>query len=493
MPRDQSTLPIVLSLDVGSSSVRCLAFDARGRALPGVTAQRTHAPHLTPDGGVELDPGQLVESALDCLGQVSARVAGQGRAIAGVGVCTFWHAFLGVDAGGRAITPVYMWNDMRAAGQVPWLRARLDARALHGRTGCVPHPSYLPARLLWLRESAPGLYARCHRFLSIGAYLEQHLFGDVRCGLSMASGTGLLDQTRGGWDAELLTLLELEPERLAPLEAAPRPRAGLRKVAADALPHLRDVPFLAAIGDGAASNLGSGACAPGTAAVMLGTSAAMRAFHVGALPPVPEGLWRYHLDGERHLVGGALSNGGNLMGWLGQTLRLPAPRTLARELAQLRPAGHGLDVLPFLFGERNPHYPLEATGMLRGLRGGTTPVQIYQACMEAVAYRLLAIWERLFPLVVPLAPAGAGFIASGGLLRAGGWPQLLADVLGQPVHLSRVGESSARGAALFALEGLGLLEAAHTLPPPLGKTFTPNPAHRDASQAAYARHLALEG
>ena len=106
--------------------------------------------------------------------------------------------------------------------------------------------------------------------------------------------------------------------------------------------------------------------------------------------------------------------------------------------------------------------------------------------MEAVAYRLLAIWERL----QSHRPGIGGFIA-GGLLRSPVWARLLADVLGQPLHISKVAETSSRGTALFALEALGLLPDGHLLPPPLGKTIAPGPARHAIYREAYAAHLEM--
>ena len=485
-PKAGRTSPLILILDVGSSSTRCLAFDSAGNPLRGVLAQRNHRPRLSPDGGVELDAPALLEECLDCLEAVAAQLRALGRESLGVGLCTYWHAFLGVDRRSRPVTPIYMWNDMRSANSAMTLRDQLDGRAYHARTGCVLHPSYLPARLHWLRQSDPRRYERCARFLSFGEYLELYLFGETRCGLSMASGTGLLDQTRGDWDAEMLDLLELPWDALAPLEKAPTARAGFTRRAASRLSALKSTPFFAAIGDGAASNLGLGATTEVYAALMIATGAAMRTFHSEGLPEAPEGLWRYQLDSRRALVGGALSNGSNLVRWLRGTLRLPARRTLETTLMDMPPTAHGLRVLPYLHGERNPDYPLDATGLIAGLRGSTTPLQIYQAGMEAVAYRLLAIWERL----QPHRPYMRGFIA-GGLLRSRVWARLLADVLGQPLHISKVAESSSRGTALFALEALGLLPDAHLLPPPLDMTIEPDPARHAVYQEAYAAHLEM--
>ena len=493
---------VVLALDVGTSSVRCLSFFPDGTQHHAIAFSRSHRPRMTPDGGSELDPEALLEDTLACLGEASQAALAQQRTILAVGVCTFWHALMACDGEGGPLTPLYLWNDMRASASAEVLRSQLDGTDVHRRTGCVLHPSYLPARLAWLRETRGEDFRRAAMFLSFGEFLEWRLFGKVRIGHSMASGTGLFDQTGLDWDGELMAHLELTPERLAPLQAGHLPLKGLQGDIVNRLPALAEVPFFPALGDGACSNLGSGATRPGQGALMIGTSAAMRIFH--ASPPrtgPPPGLWRYRLDARRALTGGALSNGGNVLFRLQDWLRVPEdPHQFDALLAGREPAGHGLVVLPFLFGERNPDYPLDATGAILGLRGAHEPLDIAQACLEAVAYRLAGIADLLDPIeggVVEWTepevtkqsePEVTEWIASGGLLELPNWMGVICDVLGKPLVVSTVQEASARGAALMALEGLGIVKDAHTLPAPLGERIEPDPARHAAYRRARQEH-----
>jgi gluconokinase len=474
---------VVLALDVGTSSTRCLAFDPAGRQIAGIGTTREYQARVTSDGGLELDADAVLEHGVACLaGAAEAVLRGGGRVLA-VGVCTFWHALLGLDDAGRPATPIYLWNDSRAAEQTLQLRGRLDETAVHRRTGCVLHPSYLPARLLWLKETDPQRYRRCKAFVSPGEYLERRLFGAERCGLSMASGTGLLNQHTLRWDEEILAAIGVAPERLSPLEPAHAPVCGVRGGEAR-LAALRDVPFFPPLGDGACSNVGSGATGETHAALTIGTSAALRVLFRQDAPLPPAGLWRYLLDGRRALIGGALSNGGNLYAWMRETLRLGPEADVEAWLAQAEPGAHGLTVLPFLAGERNPDFPLNATGAIAGLRAATTPREILQAGLEAVAFRLAAIAGRLRVA----QPGLRGFLASGGLLRSPAWLRMVTDVLGLPVTLSAVQEASARGAALMALEGIGRLPSALDADLEPGRTLTPHPRRQEAYARARERH-----
>jgi gluconokinase len=477
--------PFVLAIDVGTSSVRVSGFDRRGWHVPELAVSEKHAPHTTPDGGAEMDADDVLERVLRLLEALLARR--KPGAWAGVGISTFWHSILGVDDAGRAVTPLYTWADTRSAEAVAELRARVDEAAVHRRTGCPLHTSYVPAKLLWLSETDPERFRRAARWVSLGEYLFQRLFGEPFCSVSMASGTGLLDQTRMQWDQELLAALPIEAEQLSPIVPLDAPARGIRGEASDRLAALREVPWVPAVGDGAASNVGSGCISSERVALMVGTSGAMRALFEAETIFPPEGLWCYRVDRRRPMIGGALSNGGNLFAWMQETLRLPDGDALETQLAAMEPDAHGLTMLPFLAGERAVGWRADARAAIVGLSWTTQPIEILRAGMEAVALRFARILERLRPLL----PSEPNIIASGaGLLSSPAWMQMMADALGTPVVASEEPEASSRGAALLALEALGLLllnEAEFTF----GHTVVPDPAHHAHYQAAGVRQRRL--
>src|SRR5947209_71586 len=138
----------VLSLDVGTSSVRAALYDEHGRHPEGLSAEQEHEPERTHDGGVEMDAEALFQRTLGCI-ERALELGKERGPIAGVGVSTFWHSILGVGEDGRPVTPILMWADTRAVEEADALRSALDEAALHRRTGCLLHTSYVAPRLLW--------------------------------------------------------------------------------------------------------------------------------------------------------------------------------------------------------------------------------------------------------------------------------------------------------------------------------------------------------
>ncbi|MFN3650798.1 MAG: gluconokinase [Armatimonadota bacterium] len=484
----------VLSLDVGTSSIRAALYDERGEPVPGAAAGVSHAPAASPDGGVEMDAEALLQRSLGCVEQVLRLAGERARRIAGVGISTFWHSILGVRADGLPATPVLMWADTRSVAEVAELRSRLDERALHARTGALLHTSYPGPRLLWAAHHRPEWLRESARWMSPGEYFHARLFGAPACSISMASGTGFYHHQAGQWDETFLSELPVRAEQLSPIVDTGTPFVGLTPELAARLPQLSDVPWFPAAGDGACSNVGSGCVSPERVALMVGTSGAVRVMAEGPAPETPWGLWRYRWDARRYLQGGALSNGGSLFAWLRDTLKLPAAEELEAALSAGEPDGHGLTVLPFLAGERCPGWRGDARAAIVGLSWSTRPEEILRAGLEAVAYRFALIHELLAPVAAPEHQ----IVATGGaLLASPAWTQMVADALGREVAASRVEEASARGAALLALEGAGLIRDLRDLPAPLGRVFSPDPErharYREARERQAKLYQALVG
>ncbi|NCO43056.1 MAG: hypothetical protein AUJ96_20110 [Armatimonadetes bacterium CG2_30_66_41] len=478
--------PVVVALDIGTSSSRSVAYDCTGEMLPSSLASLPHDVRTTADGGAELDAEALLEESLTCLHRTEAALREAGIRPAAVCVSTFWHSLLGVDGASRAVTPVYMWADTRGAKQVGQLRALLDEAECHRRTGCVFHTSYLPAKLLWLRATSPETCRSVRWWMSLGEYLAVRLFGERGCSYSMASGTGIFNHRTSDWDAQLVEACGLTTRHLSPLVDERTAFAGPGTEIRSALGWLADVPWYPALGDGACSNVGSGGVTPERATLMIGTSGAIRVLCEPALEP-PWGVWKYHVDRRRCLLGGALSNGGNLVHWLSQTLNTGDVLAREAELRALPPAGHGLTVLPFLAGERSPNWRPGATGAILGLRLHTQPLHLAQAALEAVAYRFALLAE----LMNRAAPGVREYVASGAvLLGSPYWMQMLADTLGKPVIESTIPEASSRGAALLAFEALGTLPSLTAVDFGFGSTYRPDPERGALYAAGRRRHQA---
>lgn len=474
--------PLILTVDVGSSSARVRLYDGRGRAVEGVTAQQQYDIFTAADGTAQIEPALVLECAAHCIDAALVQAGLLATQIRAVAVTTFATSTLALNAAGQALTPLITYADTRAGDDALALRQRLDENDIHQRTGCLLRASYWPARLAWFRRAQPELWQATARWLTLGEYLELQLFGSCRVSFSAASWSGLLDRQRLVWDHELLGLLGVVREQLSPLVDHDVPQQGLVAAYATRWPALATVPWFPAVGDGAAANIGSGCVGNERRALTIGTTGALRMVQP-TVPSVPPGLWCYRVSQQYALLGGATSEGGNVYAWLRDTLVLGERAEVEAALAALAPDSHGLTVLPFLAGERSPGWAGKVQATLHGLTLATTPLAILRASLEAVAYRFALIEQRLGQ-----AEQTHLLVASGGaLLQSPAWMQIFADVLGRPLVASAEPEATSRGVALLALQALGALPSLETMPASDGRLYEPNHEYRELYQAAMAR------
>ena len=489
--------PYILSLDIGTSSVRASVYDGDGCLVPGTQFAQPNELRTSPDGTAELNPEVLADKCVQCM--VCALSELGNRRIAAVATSSFWHSVVGVGSDGNPTTPLLTWMDTRSHADAKALSELIDPEQLHRITGCMPHPSYLPAKLLWLRRTAPEAFKATARWVSPGEYVHLKLLGRAVCSLSMASGTGLLDQKaitlnqstpvsqnssveNVRWYEPLLQICGISADQLSPLGDVADVESGLRVEYKDILPQLRDSVWLPAVGDGAYSNIGCGCVAPNRVALMVGTSGAMRVAVPTPCKTPRWGLWRYLANGKLALVGGALSNGGNLVDWLRKVLRLTPEDEEAA--GQMPPDSHGLTFVPLLAGERSPGWAPRASGSILGLTIATTPREIFRAGLEAVACRFALIHSML----QCHADSDHVVVATGkALLGSQLWMQIMADAIGRTVVESLEQEASSRGAALLALTVLGKLGDLKEASFAFGKAYEPRANHHEVYRKALER------
>lgn len=472
-------------MDNGTSSVRAALYDGRANPLPRMSAKIERSLAVTPDGGSEIDADEAFAQVVAAIDAVHGKVGSVKGEIGYVATSAFWHSLVGVDIKGKPTTKVFGWADTRSRKYSEVLRKHFNESRAHNRTGARFHSSFWPAKLLWLRHEFPDVFAKTARWLSLSDYIAMQLFGKAESSVSMASGTGIFDIGKCEWDGELLRFLKVKPDNLPEIAESDATTFQLNKAFAKRWPRLKNALWFAAIGDGVADNIGSGCVTKTKAALMIGTSGAMRVAYVGEPPEkIPDGLWCYRIDRKRIIIGGALSDGGGLYRWLKDNLKLP--KNAEDEIARREPAAHGLIFMPFVAGMRSTGYHEYTTGAVLGLRSSTDSIDILQAAMESVAYRFAEILDQLNSVVKIKE-----IVVSGGALRDSPvWTQIIADVLGRDLTMNDASESSSRGAVLLALESIGKIENIEALPQPVGYKTAFHPKCHSIYKTARKQHLA---
>lgn len=461
-PPSADRQPVVLAIDVGSSGTRAGLYDSSARPLGGPALRYGHHFETGADGSSTIGPDLVVDEIVRLLDHVLADWDGP---VDGVALDTFASSLVGVSADGTAMTPCYTYADTRCATQVRELRQLLDEDEVHQRTGVRQHTSYLPPRLLWIRQTQPDTFAEVAHWMSLGEYVWLRLLGHTAAGVSTAAWTGLLDRHTLAWDPDLCALVGIRPSQLSPIAPPSAPLSPLSDIAGR-WPQLKGALWFAPIADGHAQTLGVG-CTDSTRRVLsAATSGAVRVL-VDGCGTVPSGLWCYPIDEGTSLLGGALSDVRRAVTWLESTLRLPDATVVANVLGG-DPLPDLPVVLPWFSGERSTGWATSARAAFTGVSAATTPLELYRATVESVAWafgRILTELDRAAPPPEQLVATGRASADLPGLL------QMVADASGVPVVPLLMPRSTLRGTALHAL--LVLAPDGAPSPVPLGNPFMP--------------------
>ena len=464
---------LVIGVDLGTTSTKAVAYDADGRAA--ASASVGYELREPSPGQAEQDPEEILAAVLETVRQVVAEVDSP---VAALSFSSAMHSLLGLDADGAPLTASITWADSRASAQAERLRASAAGLPLHRRTGTPVHPMAPLPKLVWFAEQEPELCRRVAHWVGVKDYVLLKLCDRLVTDHSLASATGLMDIHRLAWDPEALQLASITAEQLPELVATTTVLPGLTADSAQAVGLPQDTQVVVGAGDGPLANLGLGAVHPGVVACSIGTSGAMRVMvERPAVDPLG-GVFCYALTEDRWVVGGAVNNGGLVLAWAGDALAPElgeAPEEELLALAATAPVGSGgLVMLPYLQSERAPHWSSLPRGAYVGLTREHRREHLVRAALEGVCQQLA--------LVLGSMRAAGNEIrevrATGGFARSPLWRQMLADTLGMEVHFPAGHEGSSFGAALLAMQALGMVPSVDVAADlvHLEQTVRPDPA-----------------
>lgn len=443
---------VVLGVDAGTTAAKTTAFAGDGRALAG--AEHGYPLDEPRPGHAEQDPALVVDAVLRSIRDAAAACAADGLRVAGIAVSSAMHGLCALDDAGTPRTPIVTWADVRATAQAD--RLRTEDPELHDRTGTPVHPMSPLAKLVWFREQDPATFAAARRWVGVKELVLRALTGELAVDESVASGTGLWNGATRDWDPAALRHAGIDAGALARLVPIGAIVGGLTDAATAATGLPRATPVVAGGGDGPLANLGVGATRPGVAACSIGTSGALR-LTVGH-PGTDRGrrLFRYALDDDRWVVGGAINNGGVVLRWVGDALAPDlgpdAEDALLALAAATPPGADGLVLLPALHSERAPAWRGDPRGAFVGLTARHGRGHLVRAAVEGVCLQLALVLRAIREAGHPVDELRA----TGGFARSPFWRQLLADVLGLPVGFPAGHEGSGLGAAIVGMRALGL-------------------------------------
>lgn len=442
-------MPLLLGLDIGTSSCKAVLIDERARVAAVASVE---VPLEIPrPGWTQQNPADWWSAAVRAVRRVGEMVSGK-LDVAAVGLTGQMHGLTLLDASGGVLRPAILWNDQRTAAECDEITRRVGPERVLALTGNPVLTGFTAPKLLWVKRHEPDAFSRIAHILLPKDYIRYKLSGACASDVADASGTSLFDVGRRTWSDEMCAALDVPHAWLPEVAESPTVTARISPAAAAETGLRAGTPVVAGAGDQAAQAVGAGIVREGIVGVTIGTSGVVFAAS-GRYQPEPRGrlhAFCHAVPGMWHWMGVMLAAGGSFE-WLSATLGV-SHETLLSEAAAVAPGSDGLLFLPYLSGERTPHADPHARGVFFGLSLAHGRGHLARAVLEGVAFGLRDARE----LLREMGLATNDLRVSGGGARSALWRQIVADVFNEPVAAVEVPEGAAFGAALLAGVGAGV-------------------------------------
>jgi len=454
------TKDYVIGLDIGTTSAKSVIFQKNG-VVVSENEQSYPVFHSHPSWA-EQDPLVIERSAIQAIKQSLQNKGIKGEQISSVGLSSAMHSLICVDEQNNPLSPSITWADGRSDKQAVMLKGSSLGTEIYLQSGTPIHPMSPLLKLIWMQETNYKPFLQATKFLSIKEFLTSRWFGVDAVDYSVASATGLFDIKNKKWNEQALSLAGIHSDQLSKPVPPTFIFQGIDQVVAKEMGVPVDLPFAAGGSDGPLANLGIGAINPGETAITIGTSGAIRQMADQPLTDEKQEAFCYSFTDDLWVLGGPTNNGGIVLQWLKDVFGQKevdealkhggdAYSILLRSAEDVVPGAAGLLFLPYLNGERAPHWDAKARGAYVGLSIDHRKEHMTRAGLEGVLFSLLNVSEALNRL----AGKTSTLYASGGFARSPFWVQMLADIFGQDVHLPQSYQSSAWGAAWISLLAIG--------------------------------------
>jgi xylulokinase len=485
----------LLGLDIGTTAAKAVLFDLTGTELG--QAEQPY-PLATPQSGwAEQDPEQVWQATVSVIQQV-VNQAGPERQIVALALAAQSGSLIPARADGTPIYPMITWLDTRAAAIIKQWQAEGLEEMVRSVSGWPLHPGMPLPNIAWLRQFKPDAFAVAELFLSLLDFLNHRLTGIFCADLSSGAEMQLVDVAAAQWSPQLCDLVGITPNHLARLEPAGA-IVGHLTPQASRLTGLSTQTLVVNGGhDQCCTALAMGMTGPGQ--VMLATGTAWVITGVVEIPsmhPLPANMaLNFHVAPHRWTISQFLGGFGASVEWYLShcwhsnrfNVTLSRPELYAHfdeTLAQSQPGSHGLFFLPLGGSQQGPAG--KSLGGFVGLRLDHTRADMSRAVLEGAAFEVRWAIETM---------RQAGLLAeclwvAGGATQSPVWPQILADVSGVPIWLTRYAQWPALGAAILAGVGAGIfktLEAGIATFQKSPRQITPNEAQSKMYMESFARY-----
>ncbi|MBW9157159.1 gluconokinase [Clostridium tagluense] len=471
----------LIGLDIGTSSTKAIAFDLLGNVI---SKCNIGYPILNPKSSwSEQDPGEMFEAVINSIKSVASENTKKGNKLLGVSFSSAMHGIMAVNENGDKLTDCIIWADTRSVEYSERIKNSKIGHEIYMRTGTPIHPMSPLCKLAWMKDNMELIFKKTYKFISIKEYVFFKLFRKYVVDYSIASATGLFDIYDFQWNKNSLQVAGISEDKLSTPVSPTQVFKGLDKKYADLMGIDIETPFIIGGSDGCLANLGANAIKPGDAAVTIGTSGAIRIIADKPKNDESERIFSYILTENRFVLGGPVNNGGIIFRWFrdnfsqlevtrAETLGIDTYELLTKEASKVPAGSNGLIFLPYLLGERAPHWDANSKGVFFGINITHKREHFLRALLEGVIFGVYSVGKALEETTGNIDT----IYATGGFVRSELWVQMLADVFNKKVVIAESYESSCLGAVVLGMKAIGLIDNIEQVEKlvPISKTFKPD-------------------
>lgn len=477
----EAGLEYILAHDLGTSGNKASLYDRQGKLV--ASAFGGYETYYPQPGWVEQDPEAWWEAVVATTRELLAKAKVRATDVACVTFSGQMMGCLPVDGDARPLCRALIWADQRGITQARRLEAELGQEFVYRTTGHRISPTYSAAKIAWLKDERPQVYAQTYKFLHAKDFIISRLTGAWVTDYSDACGMNLFDLTRRAWSPEILRATGIDGGKLPEPHPSTDLAGKVTTAAGKATGLAPGTPVVIGGGDGSCAAAGAGVVREGAAYNYIGSSSWIG---IATREPIFDPQMRtfnwIHLDPNMYSPTGTMQAAGGSYVWVRDALCLAEVEAAAKlgvsayelmnlEASRVPPGAGNLLYLPYLLGERSPHWNPYARGTFIGLTPSHRRAHLIRAVLEGVSLNLRIILEA-FRSEAPIA----AMRVIGGGAKGAVWRQILADVFHLPVHrLAFLDEATSLGAALAGGVGVGLFpgfEVAEKLNP-IVETSTP--------------------
>ena len=468
-----------LGIDLGTSGVKALLIDERQQIVASATADlKVSRPSA---GWSEQDPADWIDATRSAVGKLKVKSPVSLAEVGAIGLSGQMHGATLLDEDDAVLRPCMLWNDTRAHAEAAQLDADPKFRTISGN---IVFPGFTAPKLLWVRNHEPDTFNKTAKVLLPKDYLRLWLTGEHISEMSDASGTSWLDVGERRWSSELLAASSMDADQMPRLVEGSQAGGGLRSALAGEWGMRPGTVVAGGAGDNAATAMGMGTIADGSAFVSLGTSGVIFAANDAYRPQAGSAVHAFcHALPDRWHQMGVILSATDSLNWFAALVGKSAA-SLTQELGDTLRAPEGV-FLPYLSGERTPHNDAAIRGVLTGVSLDTDAAAITASILQGVAFAFRDSLEALQATGTKIER----LVASGGGSRSDYWLRTIATALNVPVDVPAAGDvGAAFGAARLAMLAEGKMSLASCTPPPIDQTIEPVSALRQAYEDAYLQY-----